>query len=286
MKKTVLMVSALMSFNAFAANEGWKNCDDGGMANCEYQIKDGVLTIRPSDNSKPASIPDYEQDCSHIRYPECVTPAPWKWEENSNTVETLKIETGITSIGDDAFENMENIKNVIIPDTVTHIGEKAFVDLWYLKNITIPDSVTSIGEGAFLYIGYLTGTAIYCATNTPCLDKGTRNIQTYDKQDGVYILNGQMYASSNDMMNNENACSDLDSCKIQVLKNKDLCSTDKACMDLINSANNGKMLKLGSKTYQSLDALLKGNYDKRRIYTIEEANFVAGDKNRVSIRYR
>ena len=48
----------------------------------------------------------------------------------------------------------------------------------------------------------------------------------------------------------------------------------------------GYLLKVGSKTYQNINALLRGDYDRRRIYTIEEANFVAGDKNRVSIKYR
>ena len=75
MKKTVFIVSTLMSFNVYAANDGWKNCDDDGIANCEYQIKDGVLTVRPQDNSQPASIPDYERDCSMTRYSECTTPA-------------------------------------------------------------------------------------------------------------------------------------------------------------------------------------------------------------------
>jgi len=38
--------------------------------------------------------------------------------------------------------------------------------------------------------------------------------------------------------------------------------------------------------YQSINDLLKGNYDVRRIYTIDEANRVAGKVNSVKIRYR
>ena len=74
-------------------------------------------------------------------------------------------------------------------------------------------------------------------------------------------------------------------CKAELLKNKGMCVSDE-CDALVASANAGKLLKVGSKTYQSLDALLKGKYDKRRIYTIDEANLVAGDKNMVRIKYR
>ena len=72
-----------------------------------------------------------------------------------------------------------------------------------------------------------------------------------------------------------------------VLQNKGLCSDLTGdCKAFVDTAKAGQMLKIGSKTYQSINDLLKGNYDKRRIYTIEEANFVAGKVNRVSIKYR
>ena len=43
---------------------------------------------------------------------------------------------------------------------------------------------------------------------------------------------------------------------------------------------------VGGKFYASLDDLAQGKYIPKRIYTIDEANRVAGEKNRVSIRYR
>ena len=73
----------------------------------------------------------------------------------------------------------------------------------------------------------------------------------------------------------------------EVLQNKGLCQDKNSdCAALVAAADNHQLLKVGSKTYQSLDALLKGDYDRRRIYTVEEANFVAGDRNTVTIRYR
>ncbi len=110
-------------------------------------------------------------------------------------------------------------------------------------------------------------------------------------------LTGFIFLSVDDMIRagkttdtsqkSEISCGDLDSCKAQILKNKGLCSDLTGdCKVLIDSANNGRMLKIGSNTYQSLEALLKGNRDIRRIYTIDEANQLAGKTNTFTIRYR
>ncbi len=313
MKKYILILTLVAAVNAQAANEDWKNCDDEGTSNCEYQIKDGVLTIRPQDNSQPASIPDYARDCSNTRYSECTTTAPWKWEENTNTITTLKIESGITSVGYDAFENMETVANLIIPDTVTNISNNAFMDMWQLKNVTIPDSVTTIGERAFQWAHILEklvipdsvtsigdyafdtvglqlaepgSTTIYCATTSPCAGKGHENIIAYDKQSGVYILEGQIYASPTDMINTQNACVDMDTCKAKVLKNKGYCSSDEACAAMVETENANHPIEYKNKSYASIDDLLKGKYMPKRIYTIDEANEVAGKTNTFTIRYR
>ncbi|MBR1915683.1 MAG: hypothetical protein IJ830_04525, partial [Alphaproteobacteria bacterium] len=58
----------------------------------------------------------------------------------------------------------------------------------------------------------------------------------------------------------------------------------KNCQEILNS--NGQPFKVGSKIYNSIQDFANGNYVKHRIYTIDEANRIAGDKNRVSIKYR
>lgn len=63
------------------------------------------------------------------------------------------IDSGITHIGDHAFENCENLKWTSIPDTVTSIGEYAFSNMFFGNsdsvNLLLPDSIVSIGAGAF-----------------------------------------------------------------------------------------------------------------------------------------
>jgi len=61
---------------------------------------------------------------------------------------TVKIGTGVTSIGYEAFKYTQKLKEVIIPNSVTSIGEEAFYSS-SINVLTIPDSVTSIGNRAF-----------------------------------------------------------------------------------------------------------------------------------------
>ena len=70
------------------------------------------------------------------------------WADKSESIQKIIIESGVTTIGDNAFFNCDNLNSVTIPNTVTGIGNLAFADAG-LTNITIPESVTFIGERAF-----------------------------------------------------------------------------------------------------------------------------------------
>ena len=82
----------------------------------------------------------------------CVSP--------SNTLKHVKIEYGVTSIGEVAFWGCSNLISAVIPSSVTSIGESAFAGCYALTVLTIADGVTSIGKYAFQNCRGLTSVTI------------------------------------------------------------------------------------------------------------------------------
>ena len=82
------------------------------------------------------------------------------FNQYAQTIKTVIIEDGVTSIGDSAFSNCGNLTSVIIPDSVTSIGSSAFRDSDSLTSVTIPDGVANIGNSAFSYCDSLTSVTI------------------------------------------------------------------------------------------------------------------------------
>ena len=104
---------------------------------------EGVLTI-----SGTGAMEDY----SSYRY------VPWY--ANCDSIKTVSIGSGVTSVGTDAFFYCRNLTGVMIPDSVTSIGDFAFQNCSSLTDITIPKSVTSIGGSAFRNCSSLTDITI------------------------------------------------------------------------------------------------------------------------------
>ncbi len=77
---------------------------------------------------------------------------------NSNI--SYAIPSGVTNIGDSAFEDCSNLTSITIPNSVTSIGDWAFSNCFYLTSIAIPNGVTSIGSQAFSYCTNLTSITI------------------------------------------------------------------------------------------------------------------------------
>ena len=93
--------------------------------------EDGTLTI-----SGTGAMKSYRNDDS---------PAVQK----KDNVKKVKIEDGVTSIGESAFNNCYSLTSITIPDSVTSIENYAFANCSNLTSITILKSVTSIGKNAF-----------------------------------------------------------------------------------------------------------------------------------------
>ena len=79
----------------------------------------------------------------------CKADVIWSQGTVSTEVTSVKIPSGVTSIGIGAFSGCTSLASITIPDSVTSIGDSAFDGCSSLSSITIPNSVTSIGDMAF-----------------------------------------------------------------------------------------------------------------------------------------
>ncbi|MDE5853067.1 MAG: leucine-rich repeat domain-containing protein, partial [Oscillospiraceae bacterium] len=73
----------------------------------------------------------------------------FSWYEQSSSIKSVKIGTGVTSIGNHAFDWCINLVSIDIPDSVTYIGVESFSFCESLTSINIPNNVKSIGDRAF-----------------------------------------------------------------------------------------------------------------------------------------
>lgn len=77
---------------------------------------------------------------------------PWNLSESSSDMEhitSVTINSGVTSIGNNAFSTAHKILHLSIPNTVKRIGETAFYNCMSLIQLDIPFGVTTIEKGAF-----------------------------------------------------------------------------------------------------------------------------------------
>ena len=101
----------------------------------------GTLTI-----SGEGAMADYTFNDTTPPFDDYSTCAPW--HSYNDSIKSIQIGNGITSIGNRAFWQCK-ATTVNIPNSVTSIGNLAFAGCTALQTVSIPDSVTSIGSGAF-----------------------------------------------------------------------------------------------------------------------------------------
>ena len=157
MKRLIsLLIVAVMTFATFSAaipvSAETVSGTCGDNLTWDFDTETGTLTV-----SGTGAMTDYNNsyNSSAGTY---ITTAPWKSYYDS--IKTVVISSGVTSIGGWAFDGCSSLVSVTIPDSVTEIGSVAFTECTSLTSITIPDSVTSIGEDAFSYCSSLTSITI------------------------------------------------------------------------------------------------------------------------------
>ena len=71
------------------------------------------------------------------------------WSQYSDDIQSVTIESGVTSIGNFAFYRCGGITSVTIPSTVKNIGSSAFENCTNLKSLTLNEGLQVIGGSSF-----------------------------------------------------------------------------------------------------------------------------------------
>ena len=139
---------------------------------------------------------DYNKAIKTVKIQNGVTSIGDYAFDNCTSLTSIEIPSGVTSIRDHAFDNCTSLTSIEIPSGVTSIGNSAFKNCTSLASIEIPSSVTSIGNEAFAYCTNLTSIEIpsgvtsienYAFSN--CTSLNSINVdkdnQSYSSEDGI-----------------------------------------------------------------------------------------------------
>ena len=110
---------------------------------CTVTLNNGTLTV--SGNGGMADYPNLDQP----------------WVNNKGDITSVVVESGVTTVGSQAFCNFGKITSVTLPEGLTSIGTRSFLSCSKLTSITIPSTVTSIGAEAFYSCTSVTDVNLY-----------------------------------------------------------------------------------------------------------------------------
>ena len=100
------------------------------------------------------------------------------WFIYHESINSVTIKEGITSVGNNAFSYCEKITSVSLPNSLQSIGEGAFAECRNLTSVVIPQNVSVLGNCAFYYCGL---SYISCMAPTPpaIVDRTFQGVSKY-----------------------------------------------------------------------------------------------------------
>ncbi len=140
MKQKLFSILALLLMAAAGAmaQTQWTSGD------CTVTLNNGTLTV-----SGKGAMADYDNFADR------------SWNNNINDITSVVVESGVTTVGKNAFYACTGLTSVTLPEGLTKIGVKAFRNCNHLTSITIPSTVTSIGSDAFFGCSAMTDVYLY-----------------------------------------------------------------------------------------------------------------------------
>ena len=146
MKRTVFLALALFALMAVGV----------------YAQTEAYFGVTKSKDGKSVTIDYYEGKATTVNIPAKIQNLPVTiiegnaFQDVKDSITSVTIPNGVTSIGSSAFDTCTQLTNVTIPSSVKSIGVSAFANTLRITSITIPASVTEIKNKAFAYSTGLT----------------------------------------------------------------------------------------------------------------------------------
>lgn len=281
----VLTVSTVLSFNALA---DVPSCGD----NCTYTLtENGVdangnktytVTVEPIDSSKIANIGTYTRYVHEANEADTNYP-PWRFEN----VTEVNIKEGIKEIGGYAFCDMNSITSIHLPEGLERIGQSSFNNT-RITSLDLPSTILAIYGYAF------SSTPIENINGLPDGIQSIENRAFHASKFKELVIPESVTSLSEAAFGDEEYnyalienlyCEEaiVEQCEAALQWKKDM--GKKVTVIPYKKTADGQIF-YNNKWYNSANDILSGDYAKKRIYTIDEANKITGKKNSVMIRYK
>jgi|GEM_PF-2114019 len=293
MKKLFFILSAI--FYPLSSN-AWEACGtdaNGNTANCEYQIENGTLTIRGTNGVGNigqwySHENGYTSPFQNLKVQNIVIENSVKnlgnWAfKGISCSGNVEIQNGIQGISSAAFRGLYAAE-VIIPESVKRIGSDAF-NSTHIEKIDIPEFIERIGMGAFR------DTIIKELVLPDSAYIEDKVLGTSRYLETLVVGENTSFGKIFDVFDYDTVFANISNLKIY-------CTGDTAKCDANLEAAGYPQLKSQKATTQKINGVTyvydasgklvttSGKRKEKRIYTIDEANRVAGKTNSVKIRYR
>lgn len=133
MNRSLLMIFLILTLTLLTSAVTAETAVSGECGeNLTWTLESGVLTI-----SGTGDMTDYTS-----------FGADTPWYSSRDSIQSVVVESGVTSIGDYAFHNCMSVAEMQLPDGLNDIGKSAFC-CTMLNQAALPDGLTIIGESAF-----------------------------------------------------------------------------------------------------------------------------------------
>ena len=247
------------------------SCGDDCVAELTYSKDEsnhevGTLTVYGTGDNGAGQMRGYFPTGEE---PNRTTTAPWR--DKLGDINNVVITEGVTNVGRYTFSGAKNITHLELPESVDTIEDYAFMDST-LDTVNTLKNVKSIGSGAF-HRTNLTSVELSPEIETiKSFAFSLTDLESIVIPDSVLTVEG--YAFYELPSTAKIYCRDTSERKCKDI----LDDVTKGSNKLVQYTQVGNSYFYDGKWYEKPNDLSANNYIKKRIYTVDEANFVSGKK--------